>query len=82
MGRLAYLVEKKEIMSEIIFIVHEAEEGGYYAKSEGPAIFAEGDTIEALKTNIKGGVDCYYDNKAERPKLAHLHFVKDEVFAL
>lgn len=48
-------------MTEIIFVVHEAEEGGCYAKSEGPAIFAEGDTVEELKANIKGGVECYYD---------------------
>ena len=69
-------------MTEIIFVVYEAEEGGYYAKSEGPAIFAEGDTVEELKANIKGGVDCYYENSADAPKLAHLNFVKDEVFAL
>lgn len=69
-------------MTEIIFLVYEAEEGGYYAKSVGPAIFAEGDTTEELKASIKGGVECYYENAADAPKLAHLHFVKDEVFAL
>ena len=69
-------------MTKIIFVAREAEEGGYYAKSEGPAIFAEGDTIEELKANIKGGVECYYENSTGAPKLAHLHFVKDEVFAL
>jgi predicted RNase H-like HicB family nuclease len=69
-------------MLEIIFIVHEAEEGGYYAKSEGPAIFAEGDSIEELKANIKGGVECYYEDRTAMPKFAHLHFVKDEVLAL
>ena len=69
-------------MTEIIFIVREAEEGGYYAKSEGPAIFAEGDTVDELKANIKGGVECYYENDGAMPRLAHLHFVKDEVFAL
>ncbi len=36
-------------MTEIIFVVHEAEEGSYYAKSEGPAIFAEGETIVISK---------------------------------
>ena len=69
-------------MTEIIFVVHEAEEGGYYAKSEGPAIFAEGDTVEELKANIKGGVDCYYEAGTDKPKLAYLHFVKDEVLTL
>jgi len=47
-------------MKEITFLVHEAEEGGYYAQAAGVGIFAEGDTVEALKENIKGGIDCYY----------------------
>ena len=69
-------------MTEIMFVVREAEEGGYYAKSEGPAIFAEDDTVDERKANIKGGVDCYYEAEDEKPRLVHLHFVKDEVFAL
>lgn len=54
-------------MKEITFIVQEADEGGYYAESVGPAIFAEGETIDELKENIKGGVDCYYLNPEEQP---------------
>jgi predicted RNase H-like HicB family nuclease len=68
-------------MKEITFLVKEAEEGGYYAESVGVAIFAEGDTIDELKENIKGGIECYFDNK-ESPTFAHLHFVKDEIMAL
>jgi predicted RNase H-like HicB family nuclease len=67
---------------EITFIVHEAEEGGYHAESVGVAIFAEGDTVQELKDNIKSGIECYYTEPAEQPLFAHLHFVKDEVFAL
>lgn len=70
------------MMTEITFLVREAEEGGYHARSLGPSIFAEGDTIDELKENIRGGIECYYENSAETPKLAHLHFVKDEVMAL
>lgn len=69
-------------MKEITFLVHEAEEGGYYAEAVGIGIFAEGDTVEALKENIKGGIDCFYDNRNDAPVFAHLHFVKDEIFAL
>ena len=36
-------------MKEIIFLVHEAPEGGYYAEAVGNGIFAEGDTIDSLK---------------------------------
>ncbi len=69
-------------MKEIIFLVHEAEEGGYYAEAAGVGIFAEGDTINALKENIKGGIDCFYDKKEDAPSFAHLHFVKDEIMVL
>lgn len=41
-------------MKEITFIVQEADEGGYYAESVGPGIFAEGESIDELKENIKG----------------------------
>ena len=67
---------------EITFIVHEAEEGGYYAESAGVAIFAEGETINNLKNNIKSGIECFFESKDEIPTLVHLHYVKDEVFSL
>ena len=67
---------------EITFIVHEAEEGGYYAESVGVSIFAEGETVIELKENIKSGIGCYYDSMQDTPSFVHLHFVKDEVFAL
>jgi predicted RNase H-like HicB family nuclease len=36
-------------MKEIIFLINEAKEGGYYAEAVGVGIFAEGETIEELK---------------------------------
>lgn len=69
-------------MKEITFIVREADEGGYYAESVGMGIFAEGETINELKENIKGGIDCYFENGEGKPAFIHLHFVKDEIFAL
>ena len=68
-------------MKEVIFLVKEAEEGGFYAEAVGFGIFAEGETIEELRENIKGGIDCFF-NKEELPSFAHLHFVKDEILAL
>lgn len=68
-------------MKEVTFLVREAEEGGYYAEAAGLGIFAEGETIEELRENIKGGIDCFF-NKKEAPSFAHLHFVKDEIMAL
>jgi predicted RNase H-like HicB family nuclease len=66
---------------EITFLVCEAEEGGYYAKAMEVGIFAEGETMEELKKNIKGGIDCFYGNN-NPPKFVHLHYSKDEVFAV
>lgn len=69
-------------MKEITFIVQEADEGGYYAESVGAGIFSEGDTIDELKENIKGGIECYFLNAEDKPAFIHLHFFKDEIFAL
>jgi hypothetical protein len=41
-------------MSEIIFIVEEAPEGGYTAKALDNKIFTEADTMEGTKRNGKG----------------------------
>ena len=69
-------------MKEIIFLVKEAEEGGYYAEAVGVGIFAEGDTVADLKENIKSGINCYFNKEEGSPTFAHLHFVKDEILAL
>ena len=69
-------------MKEIIFLIYEAKEGGYYAEAVGVGIFAEGETIEELKKNIKGGIDCFYEDSNDAPNFAHLHFIKDEVMVL
>jgi predicted RNase H-like HicB family nuclease len=69
-------------MKELLFLIHEAEEGGFYAEAVGVGIFAEGETVEELKESIKSGIECYYENGAGAPSFAHLHFVKDEVMAL
>jgi predicted RNase H-like HicB family nuclease len=69
-------------MKEITFLVNEAEEGGYYAEAVGTGIFAEGDTVDELKRNIKSGIECFFENTNDAPTFAHLHFVKDEVMVL
>jgi len=69
-------------MKELKFLLHEAEEGGYYDEAAGVGIFAEGDTVEELKKSIKSGIECYYENTSDAPAFAHLHFVKDEIMVL
>ncbi len=66
-------------MTELIFVVEEAPEGGYTARALGAGIFTEADSLEALKINILDAVRCHYEDEALRPKVVRLHLVKDEI---
>jgi predicted RNase H-like HicB family nuclease len=68
-------------MSEIIFEVQDAEEGGYHARALGYSIFTEADTMDELHKNVREATDCYFDETMEAPKVIRLHFVRDEVLA-
>lgn len=65
-------------MSEIIFLVEEAPEGGYTARAMSQSIFTEAQTMEELRQNVREAVACHFD-ETERPKLIRLHFVREEV---
>jgi hypothetical protein len=65
-------------MSEIIFQVEEAPEGGFTARALGAAIFTEADTLDALRAAVRDAVACHFD-PAERPGVIRLHFVRDEL---
>ena len=47
-------------MTEITFLVQEAEEGGYTARALGKSIFTEGETMSELKLNIKEAILCFF----------------------
>jgi hypothetical protein len=64
---------------ELIFEVRDAEEGGYYARALGHAIFTEADTWEELRTNIAEVTALHFEDEALRPKFVQLHYVKDEL---
>lgn len=68
-------------MTEIIFVVEDAPEGGLIARSLGESIFTEADTVEELKVNVKEAVECHFDS-ASMPKIIRLHMVKEELIAL
>jgi hypothetical protein len=67
-------------MSEIIFLVEEAVEGGLVARSLGQSIFTEAESMEELKVNIKDAVLCHFEEDS-LPKVIRLHYVKDEVMS-
>ena len=68
-------------MSEIIFEVREAEEGGFWARALGYSIFTQGEDWDDLRRMVKDAVTCHFEQEAERPKVIRLHYVRDEVLA-
>jgi len=67
-------------MSEIVFLVEDAAEGGFTARALGHSIFTEADSYEALREQVRDAVHCHFDAD-ERPTVIRLHYVKDEVLA-
>jgi hypothetical protein len=67
-------------MSEIIFLVEEAPEGGYTARALGEAIFTEADTLDELRSNVREAVECHFD-EGKGPKVIRLHWVHEEVIS-
>ncbi len=68
-------------MTEIIFEVTEAEEGGFWARALGQSIFTQGETWEELRDRVKEAVGCHFLKPEEKPKVIRLHYVRDEVLA-
>lgn len=68
-------------MSEIIFLVENADEGGLTARTLGESIFTEADDLESLRDQIRDAVDCHFEAE-DKPKVIRLHFVREEVFAV
>ncbi|MHB1938769.1 MAG: 2-oxoisovalerate dehydrogenase [Acidobacteriaceae bacterium] len=46
-------------MSEIMFLVEQAAEGGYTARALGESIFTEADDIESLHQQVRDAVRCH-----------------------
>ncbi len=69
-------------MSEIVFLIEDALEGGYTARALGESIFTEADDWDTLKRNIVDAVTCHFDGHARTPRVIRLHWVRDEVLAL
>ena len=73
--------ESKTMDEEIIFLVHESDEGGYEAKALGHSIFTEADTCEDLKCMVQDAVSCHFDPE-HKPRVVRLHLVKEEILAV
>ena len=67
-------------MSEIVFVVEQAPEGGFIARALGESIFTEADTEAELRIAVQDAVHCHFD-EGTSPKFIRLHFVRDELLA-
>ncbi len=64
-----------------LFLIEEAEEGGYVASAIGQSIITEAGTLDELKANIRKATIRHFD-EGQAPQIVHPHFVKDEVLSL
>jgi hypothetical protein len=64
---------------DLIFEVRDAEEGGYYARALGHAIFTEADNWDELRKNAIEATSLHFENAPVQPKIVQLHYVKDEL---
>ena len=67
-------------MSEIIFLVEDAPEGGYSAQALGHPIYTQAESLEELRAEVRDAVSCHFD-EGSAPAMIRLHFVRDEVLA-
>lgn len=68
------------LVTEIVFLVEEAPEGGFTAHALGHSIVTEADEMPALREAVRAAVRCHFA-PSEMPKLIRLHLVHDEVIA-
>jgi len=67
-------------MTELLFEVREAEEGGYTARALSDSIYTEADTLDGLKEAIRDAVRCHFDPGTE-PRILRLIIVREETIA-
>ena len=68
-------------MTELIFMVEEAPEGGFVARSLGPSIFTEADLLAELSEKVRDAVRCHFEEE-QAPKVIRLHHVREEVITV
>lgn len=64
---------------ELIFEVRDAEDGGFYARALGHAIFTEAETWEELRSNVLEATSLHFEADPSGPRFVQLHYVKGEL---
>jgi hypothetical protein len=68
-------------MAEIVFLVEEAPEGGFTARSLGYSIYTEADTWNDLKLAIQDALACHFE-EGQKPRIVRLHYLREEVMTV
>jgi hypothetical protein len=63
---------------EIVFLIEEAPEGGYTAKTLGYSIFTEAEKWDDLRDAVRDSIKCHFE-PVDMPRVIRLHLVRDEV---
>lgn len=65
-------------VTELVFVVEEAAEGGFTARAIGLPVFTEADSLDALRDAVRDAVRCHFEPEAQ-PRVIRLHVVRDEL---
>jgi hypothetical protein len=68
-------------MDEITFIVHPAEEGGYWAEAEGFPLFTQAESLDELSSMVLDAVGCFFADPLARPKSICWRFAQQDIAA-
>jgi hypothetical protein len=67
--------------SEILFLVEEATDGGYFGQAMCYPILTEAATLEELHDQVREAVLCYF-HETEVPNRIRLYIVKKEIIPI
>jgi len=69
-------------MEDITFLVHDAEEGGYWAEAVGHGIVTQGEDLDDLRAMISDAIEGYFHDSPQKPAAYTLIFEKLPVATL
>ncbi|MGD1090846.1 MAG: 2-oxoisovalerate dehydrogenase [Bryobacteraceae bacterium] len=61
---------------ELICEIRDAEEGGFYARALGHAIFTEADTWDELRANVIEAVSLPFEDAPASSRLVQMRYVR------
>ena len=64
---------------ELIFEVRDAEEGGYFARALGHAIFTQAENWDELRANVLEATSLHFEGSSVQPRLVQLHYIRGEL---